>query len=164
MSDEILTQEQDNMEVDYIAQIENLKRDTVSRDQYDKMKQENKRLLDALVNNKQLDDINTQPAPKRSLQEIIKDQSKANSNLEFHKLALEYRERFIEEKGIDPFVEVSPDGMQTDEARARGQKIADGYQYCIDYADGDDDIFGDQLQRIIVDVPFPKPKVANKRK
>ena len=41
---------------DYIAQIKNLKENSVSRDDYDKLKADNKRLIEALANGTQIND------------------------------------------------------------------------------------------------------------
>ena len=41
---------------DYISQIKNLKENSVSKDDYNKLKADNKKLIDALANGSQLND------------------------------------------------------------------------------------------------------------
>jgi hypothetical protein len=51
---ENITTEQPTEEVDYIAAIQELQNNTVSKDQYQKLREENKKLLDALVSGQQI--------------------------------------------------------------------------------------------------------------
>jgi hypothetical protein len=67
--------------------------------------------------------------------------------------ALKFKKRLLMDLGEeDCFV---PQGSQitaTDEDRRLAQKVADGLQECIDYAQGNSEVFTNELQRITKDV------------
>lgn len=44
-----------NDSIDYIEAIKEMKQNSVSKESHEKVKQENKRLMDALINNKQIE-------------------------------------------------------------------------------------------------------------
>lgn len=155
---EEMTNQDNPLEADYLAQIQQLKDTTVSRDRYDKMVQENKKLMDALVNNKQIDN----PAPKASIEDLRKKLFEGtHDNLTYVQTALELRDRLIEEGQEDPFVPQGKKITATREDYALAEKVAEGLKSCIEYADGDSDIFTQELQRITKDTIIPK---VNKRR
>ena len=49
----------------------------------------------------------------------------------------------------DPFVPNGSKIKPTDEDFAKAKKVADTLQECVDYADGDPDVFTDELKRRI---------------
>lgn len=156
MTEEILENNNttnESTETDYIEVINNLKENSVSKDKYQKLKDENKKLLNSLVNGQQVESPNT---AKISNDELRKDLFTKNlSNLEFVKKTLQLRQNILEEKGEDVF---APDGPQfsfSDEDRRDAQRVADALQHCVDVADGNSSIFTNELQRILKDVPLP---------
>ena len=155
MTEEIIENNTTNesTDTDYIEVINNLKANSVPKNTYQKLKDENKRLLDSLVNGSQVEAPNT---PKISNDELRKDLfTKKLSNLEFVKKTLQLRQNILEEKGEDIF---APDGPQfsfTDEDRRDAQRVADALQSCVDTADGNSVIFTNELQRILKDTPLP---------
>lgn len=156
MAEEIKN-DNETMETDYVAAIEELKRNTVSREQFDKMKNENKRLLDALANNQQLEGAAAIKVEKKSINDLANSiMSGNNSNLNYIKNALELRERMLEEGMEDPFVPQGKKISPTREDYELAQRVADGLQSCIDYADGDSAIFTQELQRITKDTAIPR--------
>ena len=62
MNNSVSGEEMSNNSVDYIAAINEMKQNSVSREQYNKLQSENKKLLDALVTNKQIDVAEEKPA------------------------------------------------------------------------------------------------------
>ena len=80
------------------------------------------------------------------------------SNLDYWKNALELRERLIEEGQPDPMiptgVRVAANQMDYDGV----EKLVSGILHCIDYADGDSQLFTNELQRITRDVNIPRQK------
>ena len=135
--------------VDYVAALNAMKQNSVSKSQYDKLKQENKRLLDSIVNGTELETT----AETLTIDELRKKTFDSNaSNLDFWKNALKLRERLIEEGKPDPFVptgkSVSANQIDYDGA----ERLAAGIQSCIDYANGDSQLFTNELQRITKDV------------
>lgn len=154
MAEEMKNEE---MEVDYVAAIEELKRNTVSREQYDKMKEENKKLLNSLVNNQPLEGTAAFKVEKKSVDELANSlMNKSHNNLDYVKTALELRTRMMEEGMTDPFVPQGKKISPTREDYDTAQRVADAFEACIEYADGDSDIFTQELQRITNDVALPR--------
>ena len=147
---------------DYIAQIKNLKENSVSKDDYNKLKADNKKLIDALANGTP---IEGKVEPKIDAVENINNLrkklfSKGNdlNNLEYCKTAVELRDALIEKGERDPFLPFGHDVVATDSDYESANRVATIMKECIDYADGDPDIFTNELQRRTVDVVIPKKK------
>ena len=148
---------------DYIAQIKNLKENSVSKDDYNKLKADNKKLIDALANGTQMEGV---VEPKVSAVDKINECrkklfSKGNnnlSNLEYCKTAVELRDALIETGERDPFLPSGHNVVATDSDYETANRVASVLKECIDYADGDSDIFTNELQRRTVDVVIPKKK------
>ncbi len=134
---------------DYINTIKELKANTVSRKDYDQIKADNKRLLDALSEGTGSNvDANQAKESKRSLEEIRSDLfGKDHNNLEYWQTALELRNRVLEEEHKDIFVPSGHNYQATDNDLITANKVADVVQQCIDYADGDSELFTNELQR-----------------
>lgn len=149
--------EQTNEYQTYIDEIQNLKETTVSKEQYEKKCEENRKLIQSLANGTPLPGAEQEP-PKPSIEELRKKLANGDqlSNLEYVKTVLALRNSLIEKGEQDPFVpqgaNVKPEA--TDWATA--QRVADAFQSCIDYADGDSEIFTTELMRITKDsAPIP---------
>ena len=147
---------------DYIAQIKNLKENSVSKDDYDKLRLDNKRLIDALANGTQLEG---KVEPKIDAVENINNLRKklfskgSNlNNLEYCKTAVELRDALIENGEKDPFLPFGHNVLATDSDYESAERVANVMRECIDYADGNDDVFTNELQRRTVDVVIPKKK------
>ena len=147
---------------DYIEQIKRLKESSVSKDDYDKLKADNKKLIDALANGTQIDGV---VEPKVSAVENINNLrkklfSKGSNldNLEYCKTAIELREALIEKGERDPFLPFGHNVVATDSDHETAERVANVMKECIDYADGDSDIFTNELQRRTVDISIPKKK------
>ena len=147
---------------DYIAQIKNLKENSVSKEDYDKLRLDNKRLIDALANGSQ---INDKVEPKIDAVENINNLRKklfskgSNlNNLEYCKAAVDLRDALIENGDKDPFLPFGHNVVTTESDIESANRVATIMKECIDYADGDPDIFTNELQRRTVDVVIPKKK------
>ena len=137
---------------DYVQAINELKANSVSKTQYDKLRTENKKLLDALVNGQQID---IKPEEKPDIDAMRKKlfNKDANlSNLEYVDTALKLRSALIEKGEPDPFVGHGSKLNVTNEMLDAAERVAEGLQYCVDFAEGDSGIFTAQLQRITKDV------------
>ena len=155
MAEEINETEIETTDTDYIEAIKNLKENTVPKEKYDKLKSENKQLLDSLIKGESIE-----AAPKGPTdEELRKDLFGKNlNNLDFVSKALKLRENILNETGEDIF---APDGAQfsfSDEDRRDAQKVAEALQACIDTADGNSAIFTTELQRILKDTNIPKSR------
>lgn len=144
----------EGMEQDYLETIKTLKETTVPMDDYNKLKQENKKLLNTILEGGELENMK-EAAPKRTAAEIrteLFSESADNfTNLQFVEKALELREAVMDEGGIDPFVPQGQRIAPTDDDYEAAQRVADAFQSCIEVAQGDNSIFMRELDRITID-------------
>ena len=146
--------EQNNVENDsnhYIEAIKEMKANTVDKEAYLKLKEENKQLLNSLVNGEEIK--GQEPEQKESIEELrsklFGTKRKDLNNLDFVENALKLRNALMESGRTDPFVPTGSKIKPTDEDFAKAKKVADTLQECVDYADGDPDVFTDELKRRI---------------
>lgn len=143
--------EAEDMTPDYLAAIKELKQNSVDRSEYDKLKAENKKLLDSIVNGTEIAQQPTEE--KKSVEELRKEYLKEDqSNLDFISNTLKLREALMAEGKPDPFLPVGEQILPTDEDVEKAQHVADVLQECVDYAEGDSNVFTNELQRRLVDV------------
>ena len=154
MSDEKQTNvsgtEVEDMTPDYLAAINELKQNSVDRSKYEELRAENKKLLDSIVNGTEV----AQPVEeKKSVEELRANYLKEDqSNLEYITNALKLREALMAEGKPDPFLPIGEQILPTDEDVATANKVASVLQECVDYAEGDSNVFTNELQRRLVDV------------
>ena len=131
---------------DYIAAINQLKQNSVDRSQYDKLKAENKKLLDSIVNGQELD---VKPSNQlRDPQEIRKELfNEEHNNLDYVTLMVELRNSLLSRGEPDPFLPYGSQIAPTPQDVEAAEKVAIVYQECIDYAQGDSSLFTQELQR-----------------
>ena len=142
--------EVEDMTPDYLAAINELKQNSVDRSKYEELKAENKKLLDSIVNGTE---VALPHEDKKSIEELRANYLKEDqSNLEYVTNTLKLREALMAEGKPDPFLPVGEQILPTDEDVAAAQKVADVLQECVDYADGDSNVFTNELQRRLVDV------------
>ena len=141
----------EDMTPDYLAAINELKQNSVNREDYEKLKAENKKLLDSIVNG--TDAGLSTHADKKSIEELRANYLKEDqSNLEYITNALALREALMSEGKPDPFLPIGEQILPTDDDVAKAAHVAEVLQECVDYADGDSDVFTNELQRRLVDV------------
>lgn len=139
------TQVEDNTP-DYLSAIQDLKQNSVNRSEYEKLKAENKKLIDAVVNGQSVDvDESSQLRDPNEIREELFNHE--HNNLEYMKLTLELRNTLIAKGERDPFLPYGAQISPTIEDIEKAEKCAQIYQECIDYADGDSKLFTQELQR-----------------
>ena len=146
---------------DYIAQIKKLKENSVSKDDYEKLRADNKRLIDALASGTQMDVVESKVSTAENINNLRKKlfSKESNlSNLEYCDTALQLRDALIETGEKDPFLPFGHNVVTTESDIETANRVATVMRECIDYADGDSDIFTNELQRRTVDVVIPKKK------
>ena len=151
MSDEtIQNQEIEDNKQDYIAEIQNLRETTVSKDEYNRLREENKRLISSLAKGETI----TQPAPKPDINELRKRvfDNEHQSNLEYWGAVLELRDAVIDSGAPDPFLPQGHKVVPTTEDFECANRVATVVKECIDYADGDSQLFTNELMRRTVEV------------
>lgn len=152
----VSSEEMLDTDTDYVAAINELKANTVSKTEYSKLRAENKKLLDALVNGREIDLPKEEKVDVNDLREKLFNKDANLSNLEYVDTALKLRTALIEKGERDPFLPVGDRVSETAEMYDMAQRVADGLQECVDFADGDSGIFTAQLQRITKDTPIKR--------
>ena len=157
---EIIESQQENVgtNTDYIEAIKEMKANTVSKEDYNKLKEENKKLLQAVVNGETVEVEQKKPA---DIKEIRARFLKADTTLEGVTAALELRDAIMEKGGTDPFLPAGKKVATTDEDIKTAEKVAEAFRHCVEYAEGDPHIFANELSRITVDTG---PVIRGKRK
>lgn len=140
----------EDMTQDYLAAINELKQNSVNREDYNKLKAENKKLLDSIVNGVP---VEVQSPQRKSIEELRAAYLKEDqTNLEYISNTLKLREALMSEGKPDPFLPIGEQILPTDEDIAAANKVASVLQECVDYAEGDSAVFTNELQRRLVDV------------
>ena len=145
---------------DYLAAIKELKENSVNRSEYDKLRAENKKLIDAVVNGQPGQE---EPAVSKHSKEQIDDlrnelfnSPRELNNLEYVTKAMELREALIENGEPDPFLPVGKQISPTRDDLEGAEKVAQVYKECIEYAEGDSEVFTNELMRRTRDVKLPR--------
>ena len=145
----------DDTSIDYISAINEIKANSVDKAAYDKLKQENKQLIDALVNGGQVD-VSAQNQPidiKQLRKELYSSNSQELSNLDYITKTLQLRNALIENGEKDPFLPYGKNIMPDEDDIKKANQAAEILQECVDIANGNNDAFTTELQRRMVDPP-----------
>ena len=137
-------------EFDPIQAINELKQNTVSKEEYNKVKAEKDKYLKALIEGSQVADEKKEPVDVDALRKSLFTEDL--DNLTFAKKALELRNELIDKEGVDIFVGRGNKYAPTQSDYEAAQRVADAFQSCVDVADGDSEIFTRELMRITNDV------------
>ena len=145
---------------DYLAAIKELKENSVNRSEYDKLRAENKRLIDAVVNGQpgQEEPVFTKHSKEQidDLRNDLFNSPRELNNLEYITKAMELREALMENGEPDPFLPVGKQISPTRDDLEGAEKVAQVYKECIEYAEGDSEVFTNELMRRTRDVKLPR--------
>lgn len=162
MADEQINESMDDIPdntPDYIETIKKLKAESVSRADYIKLKDENKKLIDALSNGEYINQP-TVTKPQVDKDALRKELYTIDSNLDdvqYVTKTLELRQAIIDDGGKDPFLGITED-EPTEQDKLDAQRVADCLQSCVDYADGDNAVFLNELARVTTETRLPRSK------
>ena len=145
---------------DYLAAIKELKENSVDRSEYEKLRAENKKLIDAVVNGQpgQEEQVVVKHS-KEQIDELRNDlfnSPRELNNLEFITKTMELREALMENGEPDPFLPVGKQISPTRDDIEGAEKVAKVYEECIAYAEGDSEVFTNELMRRTRDVKLPR--------
>ena len=141
----------EDMTPDYLAAIQELKQNSVDRSKYDELRAENKKLLQSIVNGQTVEV--EEPKPKKNIDELRKEWlDENNNNLQTITKALELREALIAEGKPDPFLPIGSQITPDESDIAAANRVASVLQECVDYAEGNNDVFTNELQRRLIEV------------
>ena len=143
--DEVVNENQN-----YIDAINELKANSVDKAKYEKLKAENKQLLDTLVAGGSLEQKPiAEKADIAAMRQDLFNNRRQLTNLDFVERMLELRNAVMEDGGDDPFL---PFGVNTQRTQAdydAARKCAEMLQECVDAADHNPEIFNAQLKTIM---------------
>lgn len=136
--------------VDYIETIKKLKENTVPKETYTKLQEENKKLLQSLVNGETIEQ-EEKPVDVAALRKDLYGEEFTGSDIDYATKTLELRQAIIDAGGTDPFLPYGKKIMPTDEDISTASRVAEVLQECVDYAEGDNAVFVNELQRRMID-------------
>ena len=170
MADEIdnSVSQQENVEQDtnnYIEAIKEIKANSVSKQAYDKLREENKQLLDSLINGKEIElPKQKEPVDIDKIRSKLFDEDRPLSNLEYVSNALKLRDELLERGERDPFLPYGQNISPTDEDIIKADKVATVMKECLEYADGDSELFTNELMRRTNDaMPAKSAEIARRQ-
>lgn len=144
---------------DLVQALAKLKENSVSKEDYAKLKEEHQQLLRKVVEG-EVDLSNEEHNPVIDYTKEIKDlrnelYSGENefTNLEYVKKTLELRDAIIATGGEDPFLPLGRGVTITEADREAADRVAEVFRDAIDYAEGDSALFTAEIQRRTRDLP-----------
>lgn len=144
-------QEQEPENIDYIEAIEKLKENSVPKEDYEKLREENKRLLDNFINgNVEKEQQEKKEIDVKALEKRLSERDPRMTTLEGMKLILDLREADMSAGKRDPFISAN-NHAPTKEDFEKAEQRAQIYKECIDYAEGDPNLFAQELSRRTID-------------
>ena len=166
MIDEQTTQtvtENETTQTNYIEAMAEMRKNMVSKDEYNKIVEENKQLVQAMVNGETIQVAN--PEPEVDVDALRKEiLTKDMTNLEYATKVLDLRNELLRRGENDPFLPYGHNYSLEDNDVISAEKAAQALQHCVDVAQGNPDIFQNELQRVMVDtVPTINKKSNNRR-
>ena len=143
------TEQKENGFQDYIDMYNELKANSVSKEKYEQLEKEKKGLIEALKNGSQVNVV--EPKEEVNIDELRKDlygnPEKQMSNLEYIEKTLKLRNALIERGEPDPFMPNGHEYQFDQRDQDKANYVAQVYQECIDYAQGNDQLFTQELMR-----------------
>lgn len=147
----VVTQTPETENTDYIQAIQELKANSVPLEQYSKLKEENSKLLKSLINGETIEGVEATPAPDiAELRKSLFGGEELN-NIEYVTKVLALRDATLEAGKPDPFLPWGEKISPTNEDIEAANRVAKVLKECVDYADGDSNLFTSELQRVMID-------------
>ncbi len=133
----------------YIDALNKMKENMVDKTKYDKLVEDNKKLVEALANGNHFEEEEQESMEPSSeiAKRIFKNSKRYRNDLEFFTDALAYRDALIEEGQVDPFLPFNHDYSPDESDVQKAQDIADALKECVEYAQGDPKLFTSELMR-----------------
>jgi hypothetical protein len=131
----------------YIAALDEMRANTVDRREYEKVMNENQRLIDAVMKG---DKITAKEETKVDVNQLRKELYGGEtelSNLNYISKTLELREALIKKGERDPFLPVGDKTVLTADMKDSANEVADLLKHCVQFADGDSGLFDAELSR-----------------
>lgn len=138
-----------------------LKENSVSKKEYDRVLKRNEDLTQALIQNDKLDKDDKPKESnmdkiKRLTNELYSDKREDMTNLDYCQKTVELRDAIIEEGGRDPFLPTSGENKDSYANQQTAEKVANGLKQMVKDADGSPEAFNALYQARVEDVAVPK--------
>lgn len=133
---------------DYINNLNALKQNMVSKEEYQKVLADNKRLVNALANG----DYSQDSKPKEPVDidklryQLFSPETQRKTNLQYFTEVMALRDALIESGQPDPFLPCNKEYIPTQQDIDDAERIASNIKECIEQADGDSHLFNVVLQ------------------
>ena len=143
-------EEQGVTAADYVAELDRIKKDMISKSEYERVLRENKTLADSLARGGSFSQEEEKITPER-IQELRNKlygtDPHYRNNMDFFSDLLELRQGIIETEGVDPFLPHNKSYVATDADHAKADYIAQQIGDCLESADGDPQLFNAYLMK-----------------
>ena len=141
----------------YIDEIKNLKTNSVSKEDYLKLQEENRNLLKSLVEGQSIE-ASADETPSRPVDDIIKDlTSESLTNLDYIKTSLELHDKRMEQ-GYNDYLPIGHQIAPDDNDIAAAKQVEDFLRELVETADGNPNVFNNEYQRLVTNPILPKRK------
>lgn len=84
------------------------------------------------------------------------------NDIEYVSNTLKLRKKLIDSGARDPFVGFGHNYTPSEDELERAEEVAQIYQECIDYANGDNQLFIQELQRRTIDISLPNRNIKRR--
>lgn len=137
-----------NQYQEYIDTINELKQNSVSKEKYAQLQEEKQALIDALKSGQQIEIPEDKPiVDVDALRGELFNMDNSMTNLEYCSKVLELRDALLEQGQQDPFLPNGKDYQYDPKDEEKAERVAQVMQECIEYADGDSQLFTQELMR-----------------
>ena len=141
---------EENSNLELAKALKEARENSVSKEEYEKLKEENKKLVSEIINGEG-NVGNGQPAPdkvdiKALREELYGPKGADLSNLDFWKKTLQLRNAVIEQEGYDPFLPHGAKIKPNEQDVERADAVAKTVEKCIEDANGNSEVFTALLQ------------------
>ena len=131
--------------------LEEARKNSVSKEEFEKLQEENRRLVSEIINGEGGAGNGQQAAPEQASIEDLRTKlygPKASelTNLEFCKLTLDLRDAVIAQDGYDPFLPHGAKIKPTEQDIERADLVARTIKDCIEKSEGNSEVFTALLQ------------------
>ena len=133
---------------EYIETINKLKANSVSKEEYLKLRNENKQLLDALASNQV---VEVTAEPKRDITEVRKELFTNHSNLSNRQICQDMMDLYdyeLENRGVNIFMPTDPQYIPTQDDITQVDNMVRGMKSALETANGNDLIFNQEIERL----------------
>lgn len=141
----------------YLEEIKKLKENTVSKEEYDQLIEQNKTLLKNIIDGQPMGNQSESEVDLDKhigeLRQKLFDPEQTLSNLEYAETALELRDAVLKKSNgaEDIFVANGIKHQVTEADYKSAEKVAAYLKNAIQYADGDSELFTQEVQRNMID-------------